>query len=329
MGFLSLNRAGAPSAALEIAVHGVSGAAVERRADGLAVLSHATVPLPSGTLTPSMTTANIQNAPGLADAVARVLERIGKPRQIGLVIPDSVAKVSLVRLEQVPAKRDLDQLMQWQMRKAAPYPIEEAVITYAPGIRAEDGQEFVVSLARRSIVEEYEQVCVTAGAHPGVVDISTFSVLNAMLAARPPDGDWLLVHVAPDYASIAIMRGVHLIFFRSRGTEAGGSLADLVHQTAMYYEDRLQGAGFSRALLSGAADAPADEAEFAHGLEQRLGTPVETVDIRKVAALTDRIAASPFLLDTLAPLVGLLAREGSPGGDRPRASERLSGGTAA
>jgi len=36
---------------------------------------------------------------------------------------------------------------------------------------------------------------------------------------------------------------------------------------------------------------------------------VETVDPRAAAALTDRIAAAPALLDTLAPLVGLLLRD--------------------
>ncbi len=310
MGILTLTRAANPTAAVQIAVHGVSGTSVDRRGDSIAIASHATEPLPPGALAPSLTAPNIANPAVVGDVVSRVLERIGKPRRIALVIPDSVAKVSLVRFEQVPARRDLDQLIQWQMRKAAPYPIDEAIITHAAGMRGSDGQEFVVSLARRSIVEEYEKVCAAAGAHAGVVDISTFSVLNALLGVDAPSGDWLLVHVAADYASIAIMRGMHLIFFRSRGTEAGGSLADLVHQTAMYYEDRLQGAGFSRVLLSGAADAPADDAAFARGLEQRLGTPVESVDIRKVATLTDRIAASPFLLDMLAPLVGILLRDG-------------------
>jgi hypothetical protein len=40
----------------------------------------------------------------------------------------------------------------------------------------------------------------------------------------------------------------------------------------------------------------------------RLGTKVGTVDARLAAALTDRITAAAALLDTLAPLVGLLLR---------------------
>ena len=49
--------------------------------------------------------------------------------------PDLVAKVSLVRLEKVPARtQDLDQLVKWQVRKTAPFKIEDAQITYAPAI---------------------------------------------------------------------------------------------------------------------------------------------------------------------------------------------------
>jgi len=200
--------------------------------------------------------------------------------------------------------------VRWQVRKTAPFPIEEAQISYEPGLKAPDGQEFVVSLARRAIVEEYEALCAEAGAHAGIVDLTTFNVVNAVLAgANAPAADWLLVHVAADSASIVIVRGGDIIFFRNRAAEADGSLADLVHQSAMYYEDRLQGAGFVRVVLAGAASGDADAAR--RSLEERLATRVETVDPRQAASLTDRIAAAPPLLDALAPLVGLLLRDAS------------------
>ncbi len=104
-----------------------------------------------------------------------------------------------------------------------------------------------------------------------------------------------------------------MIFFRSRAADTDGTLADLVHQTTMYYEDRLKGGGFSRVIVAGAAAAGAGSDavidELRRSLEARLTTPVETVDPRTAAALTDRISAAPALLDTLAPLVGLLLRE--------------------
>ena len=121
------------------------------------------------------------------------------------------------------------------------------------------------------------------------------------------------MNVAADYASIAILRGPHLIFFRNRAADTEGTLADLVHQTAMYYEDRLKGAGFARVLLAGAGGGGGGQTgeveQVRRSLEERLRTPVDTVDPRAAAALTDRITAAPALLDTLAPLVGLLLRD--------------------
>src|SRR5439155_6864258 len=97
-----------------------------------------------------------------------------------------VAKVSLVRFEHVPGRAaDLDQLVRWQVRKAAPFPIEDAQVSYEPGFKAADGQEFIVSLARRTVVEEYEGLCAEAGAHAGIVDLATFNVINAAIATLP------------------------------------------------------------------------------------------------------------------------------------------------
>jgi Tfp pilus assembly PilM family ATPase len=180
-------------------------------------------------------------------------------------------------------------------------------------------REFVVTMARRDIVTEYESVCQDAGVHTGVVDLTTFNLVNAVLAAGGPSaGDALLVNLAPDYLTVVILRDGQLMFYRHRGPDGDGSLADIVHQSAMYYEDRLGGRGFTRAILAGAGRASAAAApELAaldidgvrRQLQTRLGTTVETIDPRPAIALADRIAVSPALLDTLAPVVGLLLRE--------------------
>ena len=306
-----------PAVAVDIASDHVAAASIEQRGGAAVIGVHATEPLPAGALVPSLTAPNVVNRSVVVTALQRVLEKTGYPRRLGLVIPDPVAKVSLVRFEHVPARTaDLDQLVRWQVRKAAPFPIEDAQVSYEPGFKAADGQEFLVALAKRSVIEEYEGLCTEAGAHAGVVDLATFNVVNAVLASLPPgtstEQDWLLVNVAADYASIAIMRGASLIFFRNRATDGEGTLADVVHQAAMYYEDRLQGAGFARAFLTGAGAAnarqSADAEDLRRNLQDRLQRPVESVDASRAANLTDRISPSPALLDTLAPLVGLLLR---------------------
>jgi Tfp pilus assembly PilM family ATPase len=316
MSFLStLRDSPAPAVAVEIAADRVSAASLEWRGSQPVVAAHATEPLPAGALVPALTATNTHDRTRVVEPLARVLERVGRPRRVGLIVPDVVAKVSLVKFETVPTKtQELDQLIRWQVRKTAPFAIEEAQVSYVPALRAEDGQEFVVSLARRTVVEEYESLCADAGAHAGIVDLSTFNVVNAVLAgSSAPTADWLLVNMAADYTSIALLRGTSLIFFRNRAADTEGTLADLVHQTAMYYEDRLKGAGFVRVVLAGAAGGSGEHATgidvARRSLEERLKTPVDMVDPRAAAVFTDRIGATPALLDTLAPLVGLLLRD--------------------
>ncbi len=310
----SIAAAPPPPVAVELAARRISAAVLETRGGAPTVVAHASEPLPEGALVAGLTAENLRDRAVVAGALGRLLDKVGRPRRIGLIVPDPVVRVSLVRFEQVPAAiRDLDQLIRWQVRKSAPFPIEAAQVSFVAGERTILGQEFVVSVARQDVVREYEGLCEAAGTQAGIVDISSFNVVNAVLASGPvPTGDWLLVNMALDYASMAVLRGADLIFFRTRGADAEETLADLVHQTAMYYADRLGGTGFGRVLLSGASTAgdrqAAEVDEIRRMLDERVGVSVETVDTRAGAALTDRIHASPALLDTLAPLVGLLLR---------------------
>jgi hypothetical protein len=309
-----LSAAPPPSVAVEIARHRVSAVSVGTREGGLTVTAHASETLSPGSVLPSLTNPNIPNPRAVVDAMGRVFERIdARPKRIALAVPDAVAKVSLLRFEKVPAREsDLDELVRWQIRKAAPFRIEEAQLSYAPAMTAPDGAtEFIVTMARTDIIREYESICEELGAQAGIVDLATFNVINAVLAgSHAPAEDWLLVHVTPTEATMAILRGSHLVFFRNRGADDEGSLADMVHQTAMYYEDRLSGASFSRVMLAGASSPHSgqDADYLRRALEQRLGTRVDPVDPRNAATLMDRISASGEALDALAPLVGLMAR---------------------
>ena len=58
----------------------------------------------------------------------------------------------------------------------------------------------------------------------------------------------------------------------------------------MYHEDRLGGGGFARVVLAGASLAGPEQAErLRRGIEERVGGRVELVDVRRAAAMRDRI----------------------------------------
>jgi type IV pilus assembly protein PilM len=301
-----------PDVAIEIEADHVTAARLAWHGSAATVAAHTLEALPAGIVLPALATPNVLDVPALGRAIAQALSRLGgRARRVALVVPDAVAKISLVRFENVPADAaDLAELVRWQIKKTAPFPVEQAVVSFTPGARYADGQEFIVAAARHDIIEQYEQACAAAGAEAGLVDLATFSVVNGVLGSTAaPGGDWLLVHLTPTYTTLTVVRDGHVIFFRNRDNDAEGTLADVVHQTAMYYEDRLHGTGFSRVLLAGGAIVAGGADTLRRSLEERLGISVEAVDPRAAALLRDRITASPELLDSLAPLVGILLRD--------------------
>jgi type IV pilus assembly protein PilM len=303
-----------PSVGVEIAADRVTAVSLVRQAGGWIVAAHGTERLAPGVVTPALNAVNVHDRPALAAALRSAFDKLGaRPRRIALVVPDTSAKLSLLRFDKVPAAADLDQLIRWQVRKVAPFKPEEAQVSWVPAAAIPGGgREYLVTLARRDIVESYMNACADAGADAGVVDLASLNLINAALASggTSPSGDWLIVHVASDYATLAIVRNGDLIFFRTRQLGAEGDLADLVHQTAMYYEDRLSGETFARVVLSGASARGAETVErVRRGLEERMGVRVEALDFRGSAAMRDRINAAPDLLETLAPAVGVVLRE--------------------
>lgn len=298
----------APEAAVEIAPGFVSIATIGRRADAWASGAHAIEPLPPGAVAPTLTEPNLVDEQAVAAALRAALDRVSpRPRRVGLIVPDISARVSLVRFDRVPARRDdLDQLVRWQVKKAAPFPVDDACISYLPGASEPGGGgEFLVVLARRSVIREYEGVCERIGLHPGLVDLSTLSLLNLQLAGGGmPTGDWLVVHLRPEYTSVAILRGPDVMFFRTRLADDADSLADLVHQTTMYYQDRLGGHQFSRVLIGGEGRDPSELAEVRRNLDARLG----------IASSSIAVPSGVSRAETLAPVMGLLRRAATEAG---------------
>lgn len=314
-----------PSAAIEITSRRVTAVTMANQGGAHVLTGHSSVPLPEGAVEAALNAPNVHDAQALGAAVRAAVENLSpRPRRAALVLPDTIAKVSLLRFEKIPPRaQDLDQLVRWQVRKSAPFRIEDAQVAFIPSMPfPEGGREFLVSIARRDIVESYEKACAAAGVYAGLVDLASFNVINLVTAAQPVvAGDWLLVHVATDYATLAVVRDGHVIFFRNRATSEDEDLADLVHQTAMYHEDRLGGGRFGRIALAGASLRGADRAErLRRQVEERIGMRAEPIALGHAAVLRERIQASQDLVDTVAPAVGILVRERA----APRGTERVA-----
>lgn len=302
-----------PGVAVEIAARRVTVAELSKSGGGPVISAYATERLPDGLVTPALTGTNVSQLDEVVAGLRRALDHagLGTPRRVALVVPDSLARVSLLHFEQLPGRAaDRDQLVRWQLRKATPFPLEEAQLSYFVAHAEPGASTLAAVVARRDVIAQYEAVTAALGIHAGIVDLASFNVMNALISAgAAPAGDALLVCLAAEATSLAILRGPDLMFYRHRTAVDEEPLGALVHQTAMYHEDRLGGAQFARVWLCGAALAGHEAEQVRREITGRLGVPADAVDIRPAAGLQARIAPSADVLDALAAPVGVLLRE--------------------
>ncbi len=111
-----------------------------------------------------------------------------KPGRVSLILPDNLAKVSIVTLPERPSTRkQLREMLRFKLRRSVPFRLEEAAISsYAlPGPGPE--LHLLVAVMMRAVVEQYEAAFEAAGARPGLVD----------LCRRPPPGPMPRCSTAP------------------------------------------------------------------------------------------------------------------------------------
>lgn len=281
-----------PEWAISITAASVHLARVSWASTTPTLLVEASEALPAGAVVPSMLALNMPDVGAVGAVVGRLASKTGGGRRhVALVLSDSVAKVSLIRLEQVPPREtDVVDIIRWQLRKAIPFPVEQAVVSIADQGPASGAGEFLVAAARADVVQQYEQACAMGDLTVGLVDLESLALLHrASHESGVPDGDWFFVRVEPRDVTLMLGRGRTVAFHRHRSDESEGSVSDLIHQTAMFYEDRFKGSGFSRVWLAAAPElAAAGEAQ--RDLQARYGSVVQLSPARPAAMLAGAVA---------------------------------------
>ena len=249
----------------------------------------------------------------LAHRLQELFELSGtRPSRVSLVLPDNLAKVSLMVLPERPASpRQLDELVRSKMRRAVPFRLDEGRMSYQllPGAGRE--ATVLVLLVRRALVDGFEQALASAGARVGLIDICTPNLIN-LFRTRLTDvggGDVALLNCTDRYFSLVIVREERLIFFRCKtfafeGEQVAapnGELAREVASSLSYYREKLSGRGIAR-LLVRSLGRPFDEvAERLRGLD--VGK-VEPLDPSSEYELQPGATFDPALAQSIAPAIG-------------------------
>jgi len=245
-----------------------------------------------------------------------LLEKSGtRAGKMSLILPDNLAKVSIVTLPERPANRkQLNELLRFKLRRSVPFRLEDAVVSSwaLPGQGPE--AHLLVAVMLRSVVEQYEAAFQAVGARPGLVDLCTPSLFNLarqeLARAVAGGSDAALLNCTRNYFTLMIVRADRVVFYRCK-TYAGGEEEDTSARLAVmgrelassfsYYEEKLSGGGVGTVFVR----AISPEFDEVAALLERIGIgSVRAIDPSAAFDIPARAAMGARDGQRLAPALG-------------------------
>lgn len=208
--------------------------------------------LPEGVLALSSSEPNVKDRDAL-DKELRALMATSSERTLAVCLPDRICHLAVFPFETLPPReRDRDPILRWRFQHEEHvavgdarifhrvFPMKSAMANTMPGTQSgSQVTAYVLAMAiKRSILEQYEQVCLQAGLLPYSISCAALWLYDFYRPVMTQVEQLFFVHRALDSMTcFAFWQGVP-VFCRLKGLR--GEQADVMREiwsTVQFYED--------------------------------------------------------------------------------------------
>lgn len=255
-----------PQFAFEIASDGVAMA----RTDAPSVVQFAA--LPDGTMKPNPVSDNVIDPAAYAQAVTKLIPTGLRGRQgTALILPDNSVRVAILDFDTVPEKdEERRALIRFRLRKTLPFDVDTSTVSYT----AIAAKRFLVAVAPNEIIAQYEAPFRALGLHPGLVTVSSVSMLELM----PPKVSAIIAKLSAGVLTVTALQSSGILLIRSldldpNATDPLDEISDDLYPTLAYIEDTT-GSRPEKLLIAGFGD---ESVAVSTRLAIELELPVEAI----------------------------------------------------
>ena len=271
---------------------------------GFSLASSAVTQLPTGLITPSFESLNIQDETELAGVIAQTAEAAGlsNKKRWSVALPDVAARTLLVALESKPSNtRELNEVIEWKLERLVTVPPRE-LRTSRQKLHSFGAEErYLITVARNEVLLQYESVFADVGWKAGLILPRHMGEAQWLMLDDSP-GDKMLVTANLTGFTSLIVRKNEPALVRTFVCEPE-TIPDELHRFALYYRDRLNDGGgaastLSRMLVLGGID----QVEARRAVADALESEPHTLD---PAEFGMDLRGEPIRFDHLAGAAGL------------------------
>ena len=269
---------------------------------------HFIIPLKETVVEPSFNKKNIIDESFLGERIKEGMKELHLTNNnISCLIPETCLKVFVFSFTSLPpSQREREKIIQWRIRKQAPLLPEDFRFSYNV-IKSNKENKVLVSLAKGSVIQEYEDFFAKAGLKVGVVGVPTFSLLNLVAGERHKN--LMVINFEEDYISLTAVLNSEIVLYRLKPFVSGGktrlsfsqkmeNIVQEIENTVHFLEDREKMKIESFWIRLGLLEP---EGEVLSVLREKLSLPLKGIEASRAFGLNFRQT------QILSPLIGQIS----------------------
>ncbi len=204
-------------------------------------------PLEAGTLDVSPLGDNVKEPQRLAAAVRAIAPppAAGRKRRAALILPDFCARIAVLDFDTFPANPEEQlQLARFRAKRAVPFDIDSAIVSYHPQPRQDGSKKIdvVVAVINLEVASHFEAPFRAAGFQCGFVTISALAALALPPSEEPLSASPSIVaKLSGHVLALSLLDGNNLRMYRCVELLEGNieEATDILATTFAYAEDEL------------------------------------------------------------------------------------------
>ncbi len=171
------------------------------------------LPLESSALEPSFDKKNIADDSHLEERLKEGVRQLNfSEKKIALLIPESCLKVFVFSFVPLPSSpKEKEEIIRWRVKKQMPLLPDDIRLSYTV-LRSNEEEKVLVSLARASVVHEYENFFSKIGLRVGTVGVATLNLMN-LIDGEEAD-NLIVINLEEDYISLMAFLDSEISLYR-------------------------------------------------------------------------------------------------------------------
>ncbi|NIM90983.1 MAG: hypothetical protein GTO17_08550 [Candidatus Aminicenantes bacterium] len=171
------------------------------------------LPLKSSALEPSFDKINIADDSHLEESLKEGIRQLNfSEKNIALLIPESCLKVFVFSFVPLPSSpKEKEEIIRWRVKKQMPLLPDDTRLSFTV-LKSNEEEKVLVSLARASVVYEYESLFNKMGLRVGNVGVATLNLMN--LIDREEADNLIVINLEEDYISLMAFLDSEISLYR-------------------------------------------------------------------------------------------------------------------